>query len=46
MNGGTTRRLEAVTINLYCQENLSEHLGIITANVEGIEPEDTGAPRP
>jgi cysteine desulfurase/selenocysteine lyase len=30
-------------ITLYCQENLSEHVGIITANVQGIEPDDIGA---
>jgi cysteine desulfurase family protein len=30
-------------ITLYCQEDLSEHIGILTANVQGIEPEDVGA---
>jgi cysteine desulfurase/selenocysteine lyase len=30
-------------IILYCQEDLAEHVGIITANIEGIEPEDIGA---
>jgi cysteine desulfurase/selenocysteine lyase len=31
------------SITLYCQEDLTEHLGIITANMEGIEPGDIGA---
>jgi cysteine desulfurase/selenocysteine lyase len=30
-------------ITLYYQEDLSEHVGILTANVQGIEPEDVGA---
>jgi selenocysteine lyase/cysteine desulfurase len=30
-------------ITLYCQEDLSEHIGILTANVQGIETEDVGA---
>jgi cysteine desulfurase family protein len=30
-------------ITLYCQEDLTEHVGILTANVHGIEPEDVGA---
>jgi cysteine desulfurase family protein len=30
-------------ITLYCQEDLSGHVGIITANVEGIAPEDIEA---
>jgi cysteine desulfurase/selenocysteine lyase len=30
-------------LTLYCQEDLSEHVGIITANVQGIKPEDVGA---
>jgi cysteine desulfurase/selenocysteine lyase len=30
-------------ITLYCQEDLSEHVGIITANVQGMEPADVGS---
>jgi cysteine desulfurase family protein len=30
-------------VTLYCQDDLSGHLGIITANVEGIAPEDIEA---
>jgi cysteine desulfurase/selenocysteine lyase len=30
-------------VTLYCQEDLSEHVGIITANVQGMEPADVGS---
>jgi cysteine desulfurase family protein len=30
-------------ITLYCQEDLSERVGIIMANVQGIEPDDVGS---
>jgi cysteine desulfurase / selenocysteine lyase len=30
-------------VKLYCSEDLSDHVAILTANVEGMDPEDLGA---
>jgi cysteine desulfurase family protein len=30
-------------IKLYCAENLSDHVGLLTANVRGMDPNDVGA---
>ncbi len=31
------------TINIYGPKNLSDHVGLITVNVEGMSPEDVGS---
>ncbi len=37
-------RLSALEgIDLYCADDLSDHVGILTANVRGMDPEDAGS---